>query len=281
MSITTSAVSPTVDTAAMQESAERYRRELRRAAVRRRVLPIVTIVILVALWEFSVRFFQIPNFIAPAPSAVAETLFSRFPMFLENLLPTAAQAIIGFVIGNLAAVLVATLFVYRPKTEEAFFPLAVMMNTVPTVAKAPILVLLLGNGMSPKIAIASLICFFPTLVNMTRGLRDVTSQQLELMRILSASTKEIFWQLRLRNALPYLFAAMKITAPIAVIGSIIAEWIGSTRGIGALIVQATYNYDSVLLYATITVGAVFSAMFFALVSISERYFLAWNSKSVT
>lgn len=255
---------------------ELYRARARRLAMRRRILPLVAIVVLLALWEFCVRFFEVPNFIAPAPSAVAQTLVSRFPMFMENLLPTAMQAIAGFLIGNLAAIAVATAFVYRPTAEEAFFPLAVMMNTVPTVAKAPILVLLLGNGMEPKIAIASLICFFPTLVNMTRGLRAVTSQQLELMRVLSASEREIFFKLRLRNALPYLFAALKITAPMAVIGSIVAEWIGSTRGIGALIIEATYNYDSVLLYATIIVGATFSALFFAGVSLAERR-LSWNA----
>ena len=119
-----------------------------------------------------------------------------------------------------------------------------MINTIPVVAKAPILVLLLGNGMEPKIAIAAIICFFPTLVNMTRGLRDVRSEQLELMRILSATSGEIFFKIRVPNALPYLFSALKIAASTAVIGAIVGEWIGSTKGIGALIIQATYNFDS-------------------------------------
>ena len=121
-----------------------------------------------------------------------------------------------------------------------------MVNTIPVVAKAPILVLLLGNGMEPKIAIAAIICFFPTLVNMTRGLRDVRAEQLELMRILSATPREVFFRIRVPNALPYLFSALKIAASTAVIGAIVGEWIGSTRGIGALIIQSTYNFDSPL-----------------------------------
>jgi NitT/TauT family transport system permease protein len=203
-------------------------------------------------------------------------LFGKFGMLMTNLLPTAVEAILGFLIGNLAAIALATAFVYRDTLEEAFFPIAVMVNTIPVVAKAPILVLLLGNGMEPKIAIAAIICFFPTLVNMTRGLRDVSPQQMELMHVLSASPREIFFKVRLKNSLPYLFSALKIAASTAVIGAIVAEWIGATKGIGALIIQATYNFDSPLLYATIVVGSVFSATFFGVISWVEGRFLTWN-----
>ena len=151
-----------------------------------------------------------------------------------------------------------------------------MFNSIPVVAKAPILVLLLGNGMEPKIAIAALICFFPTLVNMVRGLESVNPQAMELMRVLSASKREVFFKLRLYNSLPYLFSALKISASTSVIGAIVGEWIGSTTGIGALIIQATYNFDSPLLYATIVVGSTFSALFFVVVSAIERRVITWS-----
>lgn len=248
----------------------------RRMEWRRRLLPVATFLTLVVIWEVAVRVFDIKPFIAPAPSAIFTVLVSKFPMLMQNLAPTAIEAISGFLIGNLAAIAIATAFAYKETLEEAFFPIAVMINTIPVVAKAPILVLLLGNGMEPKIAIAALICFFPTLVNMTRGLRDVNKQQLELMHVLSASPREVFLKVRLKNALPYLFSALKIAASTAVIGAIVGEWIGSTVGIGALIIQATYNFDSPLLYATIVVGSVFSASFFAVISWAERRFLKWN-----
>jgi NitT/TauT family transport system permease protein len=248
----------------------------RRMLWRRRLLPLVTLLALLLIWEISVGLFDIKPFIAPAPSAVFTVLVNKFPMLMQNLLPTAIEAISGFLIGNIAAIAIATAFAYKDSLEEAFFPIAVMINTIPVVAKAPILVLLLGNGMEPKIAIAALICFFPTLVNMTRGLRDVNPQQLELMHVLSASPREVFVKVRLKNSLPYLFSALKIAASTAVIGAIVGEWIGSTVGIGALIIQATYSFDSPLLYATIVVGSVFSASFFAVISWAERYFLTWN-----
>ena len=248
----------------------------RRLVWRRRLLPVAAIAVLLVLWALAVEWFDIKPFIAPSPVAVGKVLWARFGILMTNLAPTAVEAVLGFLLGNLAAIAIATAFVYSRTMEEAFFPIAVMINTIPVVAKAPILVLLLGNGMSPKIAIAALICFFPTLVNMTRGLRDVSPEQLELMRILSASPREVFVKLRVYNALPYLFSALKIAASTAVIGAIVGEWIGSTLGIGALIIQSTYNYDSPMLYATIVVGSTFSALFFAVISLVERRVLKWH-----
>jgi NitT/TauT family transport system permease protein len=277
------AIQPTSRAAAMggafvedAEAQARYVARQRYLAWRRRLLPVGAVLLFLLIWWQSVEIFDIKHYIAPSPQAVARVLYERFGMLMENLLPTAIEAICGFFLGNIAAVSLATVFVWRKTAEEAFFPLAVMINTIPVVAKAPILVLLLGNGMEPKIAIAAIICFFPTLVNMTRGLRDVRSEQLELMRILSATPREVFFKIRVPNALPYLFSALKIAASTAVIGAIVGEWIGSTKGIGALIIHSTYNFDSPLLYATIVVGSTFSALFFAAVTIAERYALRWN-----
>ena len=272
-------VRATLVTAAFLEDAEAQARFLARKrylAWRRRLLPVGAVFLFLLLWWQAVEQFDIKPFIAPSPVAVAQVLYERFEMLMSNLLPTAIEAVCGFLLGNFAAICLATAFVWRKTMEEALFPIAVMVNTIPVVAKAPILVLLLGNGMEPKIAIAAIICFFPTLVNMTRGLRDVKSEQLELMRVLSATPREVFFRIRVPNALPYLFSALKIAASTAVIGAIVGEWIGSTRGIGALIIQSTYNFDSPLLYATIVVGSTFSALFFGVISVLERRALRWN-----
>ena len=260
-----------------QAELARFEATKRRLLWRKRLLPLFAIIGLLFAWWASVIVFEIKPFIAPNPVNVVKVLIARFDILFANLVPTAIEAFLGFLLGNFAAIALATVFVHKRTAEEAFFPIAVMINTVPVVAKAPILVLLLGNGMEPKIAIAALICFFPTLVNMTRGLRDVNPQQLELMHVLSASPREVFVKVRFKNAMPYLFSALKIAASTAVIGAIVGEWIGSTVGIGALIIQATYNFDSPLLYATIVVGSVFSATFFGIISWLERYFLTWNA----
>jgi len=254
-----------------------FLRRKRRETWRRRLLPAAGILSALALWAALVYLFKVPPFIAPSPTLVAWTLYSKFGLLMTNLLPTAIEAVSGFLIGNLAAIVIATTFVHKKTLEEAFFPLVVIINTIPVVAKAPILVLLLGNGMEPKIAIAALICFFPTLVNMVRGLESVNPQAMELMRVLSASKSEVFFKLRLYNSLPYLFSALKIAASTAVIGAIVGEWIGSTTGIGALIIQATYAFDSALLYATVIVGSCFSMAFFLVITLVERLVVRWQA----
>jgi NitT/TauT family transport system permease protein len=255
---------------------EAFREEQRRKRLRQRVLPVIGIACLIGFWALLVYVLKVPTFVAPSPQLVAATLVDRFGVLMTNLLPTAIEAISGFLLGNLAAIIIATAFVHKKSLEQAFFPVVVLINTIPVVAKAPILVLLLGNGMEPKIAIAALICFFPTLVNMVRGLESVNPQSLELMRVLSASKSETFFKLRLPNAIPYLFSALKIAASTAVIGAIVGEWIGSTTGIGALIIQSTYNFDSAMLYATVIVGSAFSVLFFLTISLVERLVVRWQ-----
>lgn len=258
------------------EATAKFRAHQQRLVWRRRLLPFAAAIVLVLTWQAAVMWFEIRPFIAPSPYAVAQTLIARFGVLMQNLAPTAIEATLGFLLGNLAAIGLATAFVHNKTVEEAFFPIVVLINTIPVVAKAPILVLLMGNGMEPKIAIAALICFFPTLVNMTRGLSSVNPQALELMRVLSASDSEVFWKLRVYNSLPYLFSALKIAASTAVIGAIVGEWIGTTQGIGALIIESTYKFDSPMLYATVIVGSSFSVAFFFLISLIERLVIKWQ-----
>ena len=243
---------------------------------RRRTLPALGLIGLIFLWWAVVAGFEVKTFIAPSPQLVVETLVAKWPMLWQNVIPTAIEAVGGFLLGNLAAILLATLFVHNKAIQEAFFPIAVMINTIPVVAKAPILVLLMGNGMEPKITIAALICFFPTLVNMVRGLEAVNPQSMELMRVLSASKTEVFFKLRLFNSLPYLFSALKIATSTSVIGAVVGEWIGSTKGIGALIIQATYSFDSALLYAAVIMSSCLAGAFFLLVTLLERVVVRWQ-----
>jgi NitT/TauT family transport system permease protein len=253
-----------------------YRRAKRREAIRRKVLPCLGILIGIAVWAALVDLLKVPPFIAPTPLVVLETLVAKSDVLLSNLWPTMVEAVGGFIIGNVFAIALATLFVHRKALSETFFPLVVLINSIPVVAKAPILVLLLGNGFAPKIAIAAVISFFPTLVNMVRGLEAVNPQAMELMRVLSASKREIFLKLRLYNSLPYLFSALRISASSSVVGAIVGEWIGSNYGIGALIIQATYAFDSALLYATVLVGSAFSVAFFMAIALAERLIVRWQ-----
>jgi NitT/TauT family transport system permease protein len=230
----------------------------------------------VVLWQLVVSIFKIPTFMAPGPVDVIFALRDNAATLLRNFLPTLLEAVLGFVFGNLVAILLAIWFVHSKVAEKAFYPIAVFVKAIPIIALAPILVLIFGNGITPKIIIAGLICFFPTLVNMVQGLRSAPSAMLDLMRVLSASQSEILWKVRIPSSLPFLFAALKIAATSSVMGAIVAEWIGSSFGLGALIIEATYNFRSPLLYATVLIAALLAVVLFFIVSIAEAKIVRWK-----
>lgn len=252
----------------------------RRDAWRRRAPAITVAVGLLLLWQIVVTGFGVPTYIAPSPAQVLQVFVEQGDVLWLNFWPTLMEAAAGFVVGNTVAVLLAVWFVHNQLAERAFYPIAVFVNTIPIIAIAPILVLILGNGYAPKIVIAALICFFPTLVNMVRGLKAVNPQMLELMRILSASNREVLWKIRLQSSLPFLFAALKIASTTCVIGAIVGEWIGSNYGLGSLIIEATYNFRSPLLYATVILGAGLAVTAFSITTLVERRVLKWKTADV-
>ncbi|UWQ57614.1 ABC transporter permease [Leisingera caerulea] len=264
-----------IDNIPVPSAEDAERSEARRRKLGAVAVPLGTAAALLASWQLGVRLFEVPEYIAPAPSDVAVTLIQEFPLLMQNFWPTLYESVMGFVLGNIAAVLIAVAFVHSKLVERAFFPIAVFINTIPILAIAPVLVLIFGAGLTAKVVIAALICFFPTLVNMVRGLQSVSPQALELARILSASKAEVFWKIRLPSSLPYLFSALKIAATTCVIGAIVGEWVGADQGLGALIIDATFNFRSALLYATVFLSSGLSVLLFATVSIAERLVVRW------
>ena len=238
-------------------------------------LPVLGGLSLLALWSVIIVVGRIPAYIAPAPWTVIEEIGKNRALLLLNFAPTAIEALAGFAIGNIAATLVAIVFVQVHTLRRMYLPVAILFNTVPVIALAPILVLVFGLNMAPKIFIAAFVCFFPALINMIRGLESVTPNELELMRMVSARPLEVLLRLRLPRALPFLFAALRISATGCVIGAIVGEWIGSTTGIGALIIQATFDYRSGLLYAAIAISSALALSLFGIVVLVERLTIKW------
>lgn len=239
-------------------------------------LPVAGAASILAAWQLLVPALGVPAYIVPPPSAVAAKIAGEWPFLLDNAWPTAAEAGLGFLAGNAAAILLAVAFVYSRALRAAYFPVVLTFNTIPILALAPIIVLIFGLGMLPKVIIAAVVCFFPTLVNMIRGLTLATASELELMRVLSASPAEVFWRLRAPRSLPLLFASLKIAAATSVVGAIVGEWIGANKGLGALIIQSTFNYQSDRLYAAVFMSSALALVFFALVAAAEHRVMRWQ-----
>ena len=254
----------------------RRRASRREAAWRGYAISIGTFLGVLLVWQGIIVIFHVPVFIAPTPLQVLGSLGADSHTLLINTWPTLIETAGGFVLGNLVAIVIAVGFVHNRTFQHSVYPLAVAVRTLPIVAISPILVLLLGNGYAPKIAIAALITFFPTLVNMTDGLTAVDPQALELMHVLSASRWEVFRHVRWPTSLPYLFSALRIASTASLLGAIVGEWIGSNTGLGYLIVVATYDYRTPLLYATMAVASAVALVFFYGISVVERYAVPWR-----
>lgn len=228
------------------------------------------------LWWAIVEVFNIEEYIVPAPQEVAKAFEEDFSTLMSNLWPTAYESLMGFALGNLIGILTAVAFVHSRAIERSFFPVAVFIQTLPLVAIAPVLVLMFGPGATSKIVIAALITLFPTLVNMVRGFHSISPQTFELFRVMSASRWDTFWKARTYASLPFLFSSLKIACTTAVIGAIVAEWVGADKGLGYLIINATYNFQTPLLYAAMIVASVFSLTLFLITSLVEKKVVTWD-----
>ncbi len=228
------------------------------------------------LWELWVQWKDISIIVVPPPSAVWERFLDDPAFFWRQGGYTLYEATLGLLLGSTVALVLAVLMAHSPLAERTLFPLAIVIKVTPLVAIAPVLVILLGFGTTPKIIVAALLSFFPTLVNAITGFRDVNPGALEFLRSLRASSWQVFWKLRLPSALPYLFAALKVTYPLALIGAVVAEWFTGDRGLGLVIFVANYNLDTPTLFAAIGVLALTGVTLNILLSLAERRLLFWH-----
>ncbi len=238
--------------------------------------PALTLIGALLFWEFWVQWRDIAIIVVPPPSAVLERFLDDPDFFRHHGGWTLYEATLGLLLGSSFALALAVAMAHSRLTERALFPLAIIIKVTPIVAVAPVLVIMFGFGTTPKILVAALLSFFPMLVNAMTGFRDVNPGALEFMRSLRASPWQLFWKLRLPSALPYLFAALKITYPLALIGAVVAEWFTGDRGLGLVIFVANANLDTPTLFAAVGVLALTGVTLNVLLYLTERRLLFWH-----
>jgi NitT/TauT family transport system permease protein len=242
------------------------------------IWPVLGFLSLIALWQLVIWGFDVRPFIAPGPQSVAQAIWSSRALLFANLIPTASEALLGFTIGNSIGFLLATVFIHSALARRMYFPVVILFNTIPIIALSPILILIFGLTMTSKVAIVAIICMFPMLVNTLRGFESVSHSEMELMKIMAARPREIFFRLRLPKSLPFVFTALKITATTSVLGAIISEWVGAESGIGMIIIQSTFDYRTELLYSAIITSSLLALTMFGVVATLERYLVKWSDR---
>jgi NitT/TauT family transport system permease protein len=259
--------------AAALDRADRRRKRIVRAT-RSYGLSIGIILVIFALWEFVLP--ESMSYVLPRPSAILRAIWASRANLLGAMRYTVTEAVLGFLLGNGIAVLLAVSFIYSPTAADTIYPMAVVLRSIPLVALTPFIVIFFGQGIMAKVVVAALICFFPTLVNMVQGLASVDVQALELMHTLNANERQLFWKMRVPYSLPFLFTSFKITSSAAVLGAIIGEWMGAWKGLGAVIVQAMYNMRGELLWATMVVATALSILAYLVTALAERLLIPWH-----
>ena len=237
----------------------------------------LTVALLVA-WELIVRLGHVPEYLLPAPTQILADLKTDWVILWPAMLVTLKEVVIGFVIATVAGVgLAVVLHLYGP-LRRAMYPILIGSQTIPIVVLAPILVILLGYGILPKLVIVALICFFPIVVNGIDGLRAVDEDFIRMMYTLDATRWGIFRRVEFPGALPSFFSGMRIAATFAAIGAVFGEWSGSNAGLGYVMLEATPNLLTARIFAAILMLTVISLVLFGLVSLLERIAVPWAPK---
>lgn len=227
------------------------------AAVLRGVLTVaVVVVVLVVIWAVVQRVSGLNRALFPTPGDVATAARAGRSELLSAARTTLVGALGGFFVGNLAGVLLALVVARSVIASRFVLPVAIGIRVIPVIALAPLLTLVLGRGLATVIAVSSLLVFFPTLINTILGLRSVSQDQIDMLRMVDASSLQVFHRLRLPACLPSLFAAFQVAAPASVLGAMLAEWVASGNGLGYLILRSSFSFQVGLMWAAVIVATV-------------------------
>jgi len=233
-------------------------------------LALAAIAALIVLWELLCRFAKIPIWLLPAPSLIVTALGEWLHLLPAHFMATLTAVFGGFLLALAVGIPIAVMVVYSPFLRRVIFPVLVTMQSVPKVALAPLLLIWVGYGLPSNILISAIVAFFPIVINTATGLDSVEPELLDLTRSYDSSALKVFWKVRLPSALPFVLSAMKIAISLSVIGAVVGEFVGSDKGLGYLIVNASSTMNTALVFGVILVLSLLGIMCFYLIAFVEH-----------
>lgn len=232
------------------------------------------------LWEIAVKALDVPIYLVPAPTDVASAIFEEVSGLVSAAGVTLFEALSGLVLGSVAGIALAVVVTFWRNLEQGVMSLALLVKSTPVIAVAPILTIWMGFGAGPKVVVTALLTFFPVLINALEGFRSVDVAMLDWARSIDAPRREVFVQLRWPSARPFLFAALKVVAPLSLIGAVVAEWVGASSGLGRRMWLAYTNLDMPSLFAAVIALAVMSGAIYWMADVAETKGVPWARQRV-
>lgn len=240
------------------------------------LIPLV-FVVFVGLWEWVVWAFEVPSFLAPAPTTIAAALAGgiRSGLYVAHFWVTLYEALLGFLIAAVAGIALGAVVAQFRLVERTLYPYLVALQTLPKIAIAPLIIVWFGFGISSKVIIAATVAFFPVLVNVIVGLKTIDQSKLDLMRSLKASRWQTFRLVTFPNALPFVFAGLDIAIVFSVLGAIVGEFVGAQRGLGNLILQFNFTLDIAGVFAVLILLAGLGVVLHLVMQAIQRRVIFW------
>jgi NitT/TauT family transport system permease protein len=241
------------------------------------VRPLLFLCLVITLWDVSIRLFNVPSYQIPTPTAVLFALYTDAGPLLTQAIPTTIAAVAGFVLSAVFGILAAVLIAGSRNVENYVYPLLVFSQSIPKVAIAPLFVVWFGFGILPKILSAFLIGFFPVVVSAVQGFKSVEPEMLDLARAMEANKLQIFRMVRFPHAMPAIFAGLKVSVTLAVVGAVVGEFVGSNNGIGFLLQRSIGNFELPTMFAALVVLSMIGVALFWILDVLERMTIPWHA----
>lgn len=244
--------------------------------VNRWLWPLLILIVLALIWEVAVRVADTPRWMLPPPSAIFESFHTDHALLLHHTRITLVEVVLGFGLALGAGIAVGVAIDSSRVLERAIYPLIIASQTVPMVALAPLLLIWFGYGLTPKIIVTALVCFFPIAVNTVDGLRVADRETLAMLSSMGASGWQRFRMVKIPAALPSLFTGARIAIAFSVIGAVFGELVGASAGLGYLMQRSAAQFQTSRVFAAIVILSLMGVGLFSLVTLLERLLLPWR-----
>lgn len=251
------------------------------------VAPVLVGIIGLLLWEGLVRLFQVPPYLLPGPFLVLQTLIQEWPQLFPSLLITVKITVVAFIAATVSGLLIAVLFTQSKWIERSFFPYAVILQTTPIVAIAPLIIIWLQNSTFAALVLCAwIVAFFPIVSNTTLGLNSADHNLQNLFHLYGASRWQTLWYLRLPSAMPYFLGGLRISGGLALIGAVVAEFVagtgGARSGLAYQILMSSYNLQIPRMFAALMMTTALGVLIFVgLTFLSDRLLKHWHESAIT
>lgn len=239
--------------------------------------PIVFVVVVLVVWWVVTEFGWVQPYIIPSPVDTWNAMADNAAYLAQHTWVTTYETVVGFVIAVAVGIFVAVAMVYSQGLEKTLYPVILFAQVIPKIAIAPLFVVWLGFGASPKILVAVLMAFFPVVISGLAGLRSVDPEILQLISTMGAGRFKTFLKVRLPAALPELLSGLKVAATLAVTGAVVGEFVGANEGLGYVILQANGNLDTAMLFGALIIMSLMGVVLFGIIQIAEKFLIPWHA----